>query len=73
MTCHRYDDCWFVSAYQKSKPLIKESVNQISFVYNNYCKSENQDGCTLSKLSDIEYKVIEREMRDKYTNRSKND
>ena len=63
MTCNRYDDCWFIKTFEKAKPLFKKGYEQSSWIYYNCCISDNQDGCTLSKLSDIEFKIIERELK----------
>ena len=53
MTCHRYDKCVFT---QKKIYYDKEE----SEAYYNSCLNKGE-GCSASKLSDIEFKVLEKE------------
>jgi hypothetical protein len=59
--CPRYDKCWFVKIYKKSEPFFKHDSK--SWMYEKNCISNNQDECPYANMSDIEFKIFEREVK----------
>ncbi len=52
-SCHRYDTCWFIQT--------KNFYNAVEVnIYKIRCLNKGE-GCYAAKLSNIEFKVLERE------------